>query len=99
MNHTINRTLGLLAGLLLIGWGQVSGAGLKLSGGVIQYQSWMVESSEIDWKKELEAMRSAGMMPILIQYHEHSETSFTPDTPCAGCAVGWGGRPARNPGR
>jgi len=50
----------------------------RLDGGFIQFQGWMMDLSTADWKRELEAMRAAGLKVIVIQHLENGRRSFIP---------------------
>jgi hypothetical protein len=62
---------------------------MRITGGFIQYQGWMMRNrlhpsnsqglSKDTWKKELEAMRRAGIDTIIIQRLEADGESFMPD--------------------
>src|SRR5690606_23463236 len=46
-----------------------------------QYQDWMMKLTAEDWKKELAAMRRAGMDTVIIQWLANDDSRFMPDDP------------------
>jgi hypothetical protein len=49
-----------------------------ITGTFIQYQSWMMKLDEGAWRRELDAMRAAGISVVIIQWLEMDNTSFIP---------------------
>jgi hypothetical protein len=68
----------LLCGTLCAAETPASHPHLALSGGFIQYQDWMRKLDAPAWRKELSAMRSAGMDLVIIQWLKVNGSRFLP---------------------
>src|SRR5579862_770404 len=53
-------------------------SGLRLDGGFIQYQDWMLKLDASAWRNELDAMRRARIDLIVIQWLQNDHTDFIP---------------------
>src|SRR5690606_10043083 len=52
----------------------------RLSGGFIQLQRGMIDLTADDWRRELQAMRDAGLDTVIIQYLQYNDFRFLPET-------------------
>lgn len=50
--------------------------GLRLDGGFIQYQPWMMNLSPEDWRAEMADFRRAGMKTLILQWLASGDASF-----------------------
>jgi hypothetical protein len=53
----------------------------RLTGGFIQYQPWMMSLAASDWRRELAAMRRAGMTLVIVQWLASGGNRYMPDGP------------------
>jgi len=77
---------GLSAAVMVFGSGCANTphpARLRLDGGFIQYQGWMMKLDAPGWQQELDAMRKAGMRIIILQQLQQGDWRFIPDSPQA----------------
>jgi hypothetical protein len=50
----------------------------RIDGTFIQYQDWMMGMDEAAWRREMDAMRGAGIDLVIIQWLEHENRRFIP---------------------
>jgi hypothetical protein len=50
----------------------------RIEGTFVQYQSWMMGMDEAAWRRELDAMRGAGIELVIVQWLEHENERFIP---------------------
>jgi hypothetical protein len=50
----------------------------RIDGTFIQYQDWMMGMDEAAWRREMDAVRSAGIDLVIVQWLEHENRRFIP---------------------
>lgn len=50
----------------------------RIEGTFVQYQDWMMQMDEAAWRRELDAMRGAGIDLVIVQWLEHENKRFIP---------------------